>query len=410
MPNVLMPRLADSMEEGTILQWLVEPGALVSRGQDLVEVETDKASVVYAAEEDGPLAILAAEGDTCAVGALIATIGEPSPVEPETAPAPQATASPPPPPAAPAVTPAPAPDAGGPGGQKASPVARRLADEHGVDVATLTGSGPRGRVLKADVVAAVGADGHAPAPDPLSPAEPSRAVEGAKGRTTVERPSRVQQVVARRMAEARATVPDFALTVDVDMEQAVALRAEIKRAAPDGAAVPSYNDMVVKACGLALRAFPRVNASYVDGAFQLHSRVNVGVAVAAPDALVVPTVFDADTRPLGDVAATTRRLAERVRSNEIAPPELAGATFTVSNLGMLGIAHFTAIVNAPQAAILAVGAMEPRVVVRDDEIVARNLMTITLSCDHRIVNGADGAGFLARVRALLEAPLLMLVG
>ncbi len=395
MANVLMPRLADAMEEGTVLRWLAQPGELVSRGQELVEIETDKASMVYEAEEDGPLTIVAAEGDTCLVGALIATIGEGSPIEPAPGPAAPAVAV-----AAPAAAPAPA----DPERQKASPVARRLAQEHGIDLTSLSGSGPRGRILKADVLGAVGTNGHAPA----STSAP--AGDGAKGETSVEQPSRLQQVVARRMTEASAAVPDFSLATDVDMDRAVALRAQVKAATPDGAPVPSYNDMVVKACGVALRAFPRVNGAFVDGAFHLHSRVNVGMAVATPDGLVVPTVFDADTRPLGDIAATTRRLAERVRCGEITPPELAGATFTVSNLGMFGLTAFEAIINTPQAAILAVGAMEPRAVVRDRELVARNVMTITLSCDHRIVNGADGAQFLARVRALLEEPLLMLVG
>jgi pyruvate dehydrogenase E2 component (dihydrolipoamide acetyltransferase) len=204
------------------------------------------------------------------------------------------------------------------------------------------------------------------------------------------------------MAESKATIPDFTLAIDVDMERCVALRAELKRISSDDA--PTFNDMVVKACALALREHPRANGSYKDGTLQLHSRVNVGVAVAAQDALVVPTVFDADTKALGEIARETRTLAARVRDGAITPPELGGGTFTVSNLGMYGVRSFTAIVNPPQAAILSVGAVEQRAVVRDDDLLARHTMTLTLVCDHRILYGADAATFLARIRELLHAP------
>jgi pyruvate dehydrogenase E2 component (dihydrolipoamide acetyltransferase) len=211
------------------------------------------------------------------------------------------------------------------------------------------------------------------------------------------------------MAESRATIPDFALRMDVDMERCVALRGELKRLTDDDDA-PTYNDMVVKACALALREHPRANASYRDGGFELHERVNVGVAVAvSPEdalasALVVPTVLDADRKALGEIARETRSLVQRVRDGAITPPELSGATFTVSNLGMYGIHSFGAIVNPPQAAILAVGAVQERPAVRDGQVGARHEMTMTLSCDHRILYGADAALFLARVRELLEEP------
>ena len=242
----------------------------------------------------------------------------------------------------------------------------------------------------------------------------------AKGETTVVELSRTQQTIARRMAESKATIPHFALQSDVDMEECVALRSELKRLAPppksarapdkESEATPTYNDMVVKACALALREFPRANSSYRDGRLQLHSRVNVGVAVAAAGdeptggALIVPTVFDADQKSLGEIARETRALASRVRDDSITPPELGGGTFTVSNLGMFGVTAFTAIINPPQAAILSVGSLAPRAVVREGEIVVRNIMTLTLACDHRILYGADAARFLARVRELLETP------
>jgi pyruvate dehydrogenase E2 component (dihydrolipoamide acetyltransferase) len=251
-------------------------------------------------------------------------------------------------------------------------------------------------------------------------------VTSAKGETTTVDLSRTQRTIARRMAESKATIPDFTLTADIDMERCVDLRVELKRLARAGdgqdkaggsagngrdkSAAPTYNDMIVKACALALRDHPRANGSYRDGRFELHSRVNVGVAVAAGakdpkgGALVVPTVFDADTKALGEIARETRALAERAREGSITPPELSGGTFTVSNLGMYGVKSFTAIVNPPQAAILAVGAVAPRPVARKKKLVARQTMSVTLACDHRILYGADAALFLARIRDLLEEP------
>jgi pyruvate dehydrogenase E2 component (dihydrolipoamide acetyltransferase) len=214
--------------------------------------------------------------------------------------------------------------------------------------------------------------------------------------------SRSQQAVARRMAESKATIPDFTLQIDVDMEACVTLRGQLKELRPHE--VPTYNDMVVKAAALALREHPRANGTYRDGQLQLYARVNVGVAVAADEALVVPTVFDADEKSLGEIAREARSLAERVRAGTITPPELGGGTFTVSNLGMYGVRSFTAIVNPPQAGILSVGALAQRAVVHDGELAARHTMTLTLACDHRILYGAQAAQFLARIRELLEAP------
>jgi pyruvate dehydrogenase E2 component (dihydrolipoamide acetyltransferase) len=460
MPDVVMPRLSDSMEEGTILKWLKAEGDEIARGDELVEIETDKATMTYEADTPGTLSIVAQEGETLPIGQVIARIGAggeatagesaraeatqqaeasgngaPSEAAPATAAAtaePPAAAAPEPEPAAEPAAPA-APAADGNGGRaKASPVARRIAREQGIDLSRLQGSGPGGRIVKADVEAV--ASGTAPqaapaAPQaapveaaPAAPAEPqavpaaaaaappppaSIAEAGtAKGDVSIQELTRTQQVIARRMAESKATVPEFTIATDVDMEGAVALRKQLKDAAETlNGTVPSYNDMVVKASALALREYPRANGSYKDGHFELHSRVNVGVAVAAQDALVVPTVFDADKKSLGEIARDTRALAERVRSSAVTPPELSGGTFTVSNLGMFGVTEFSAVINPPQAAILAVGKMEPRAVVRDGEIVARNVMTITLVCDHRILYGADAAEFLARIRALLEQPI-----
>jgi pyruvate dehydrogenase E2 component (dihydrolipoamide acetyltransferase) len=445
--TVVMPRLSDSMEEGTIARWLKGVGDAVAVGDELAEVETDKATVACEAEQAGVLlAILAAEGTSVALGAPIAVVGEPGesvePVAPEAAPAasaPAATASAGSPPAAPApagaapaavasasaepaaaasaaLAPAPAAPASaapaatsGNGRVRATPLARRLAAAHGLDLHTLTGSGPRGRVTKDDVERAAAAPQQPPAAAPAPAQSPAPAPAGeatsARGRTTVEQPTRLQQTVARRMAESKATVPEFVLFADVEMSACTRMRTQLK-ALQDPA--PSYNDLIVKAVALALREHPRANGSYRDGRFDLHGRVNVGVAVAADDALVVPTLFDADRASLGEIARETRRLAAAVRDGAITPAELAGGTFTVSNLGMFGVSAFTAIVNPPQAAILSVGAIERRPVVADDgAIVAGEPLRLGLNCDHRILYGADAARFLARVKALLEAPVAL---
>jgi pyruvate dehydrogenase E2 component (dihydrolipoamide acetyltransferase) len=411
--EIVMPRLSDSMEEGTVVRWLVAEGETVSEGQPLLEVETDKATVTHEAEADGViLALRVAEGSSVAVGAPIAVIGRPGeelePAEdPETAEAlvgaaqaptaPLAPAEPPAPPEPPAQAEPPAPaEAGGRRERpQASPLARRIAAERGIDLAGLSGSGPNGRVIRADVERPVPTNGG-----------PAAAPAGAKGVSVVHELTRVQRTIARRMAESRATVPDFELRTEVDMSETVALREQLKEISEEAI---SYNDFIVKAAALALREFPRVNGAYRDGAIETFSRVNVGIAVAAEDALVVPTVFDADTKPLSEIGQESRSLAARVRDGSITPSELAGGTFTVSNLGMYGLDSFTAVINPPQAAILAVGSLKPRPVVnRAGEVVARPTVWLTLACDHRILYGAEGARFLARLRELLERPLALL--
>ncbi|MGI8802361.1 MAG: dihydrolipoamide acetyltransferase family protein [Solirubrobacteraceae bacterium] len=453
MSEIQMPRLSDSMEEGTVLKWLKAPGDAVSRGDDLVEIETDKATMTFQADAAGRLEILAQEGDTLPIGAAIARLaaeppagavspggvqgappavavpGLPGPerptLEPVAASVPGAVQGAPPVVAAPTaaaadgVTPDPPAAAAVPGPAvaaderiKASPIARRIAREQGLDLAEINGSGPGGRIVRADVDGRAPAAGGTVAPDPaatrtVAPDPAAASAASAKGQVTTEEPTRAQQVVARRMASSKATVPEFTLSAEVDMERCVELRRRL-RAIHRDRPIASYNDIVVKACGLALREYPRANAAWRDGHFELYSRINVGVAVAGDGVLVVPTVFDADARPLEEIAAETRRLAQRVRDGQITPPELAGATFTVSNLGMFGVRSFTAVINPPQAAILAVGAVSPRPMVRDGEVVAGHAMDVTLACDHRILYGADAARFLARVRELLEEPLALL--
>jgi pyruvate dehydrogenase E2 component (dihydrolipoamide acetyltransferase) len=423
--DVLMPKLSDSMEEGTILSWLVPAGAEVSAGQDLLEVETDKANMTVAAEGAGALEILVAEGETVAVGTPIARLGgEPSAAaeEPPAAPAegaaPSGADEPAPTSASTEATSAPPADgareAGDP--RRSTPLARRLAQAHGIAIDSLgAGSGIGGRIVKADVLAAAGIE-PAPAPDTIPAAAPAPAredtgagaaakVETAKGGSDTVEMSRLQAVIARRMAEAKATVPHFQVETEVRMDAAIRLRAELKAVAGEDL-VPSFNDMIIRAVALALRAHPKANGSYREGAFELHDRVNVGMAVAAADALVVPTIFDADRRSLGEIGRDSRRLAARVREGTVTPPELAGGTFTVSNLGMFGMTAIYPVINPPQAAILGVG--KARAVLErgeDGEIVDASLMTLTLSCDHRILYGAEAAEFLAAIRDLLEAPL-----
>jgi pyruvate dehydrogenase E2 component (dihydrolipoamide acetyltransferase) len=297
-----------------------------------------------------------------------------------------------------------------------------------VDIASLSGTGPGGRIVKKDVENAASAGGGqagvprraqaepstvgdagptgpaaaTPGPSP-SPASP----EAAKGSVEVIELTKLQQVVSRRMSESKATAPHFYLTTEVDMGAAVAARARIKEILGEGEVMPSFNDMVVKACAIALRKFPRANGAYKDGRFELYSRINVGIAVAANDALVVPTIFDADRKGLREIAADARSLAGKVRDGGITPPELSGGTFSVSNLGMYGIESFGAIVNSPQAGILAVGEIADRPVVKDGEVVPGKLMEMTLSCDHRILYGADGAEFLAEIKRILQEPLAL---
>jgi pyruvate dehydrogenase E2 component (dihydrolipoamide acetyltransferase) len=427
VPELTMPRLSDSMEEGTILRWLVEDGTVVAKGDEIVEIETDKAAMIHEADAAGTLRIGAAEGDTLAVGAAIAQvlaaheIAAPPPDAERTAPEPVPAAEPEP--AAAASSPAPRSALGGrprvaaSSRVKASPVARRVADALGIDLAELTGSGPQGRVGRRDVEAAAAREPDgisasplvASAPEvPVPVSEPAQApvpaaAESVKGQTAIVELSRVQATIARRMAEAKASQPDFALTVDVEMDAAVELRARFKELG--NPVVPSYNDLVVRASALALRKHPRANGAFRDGRFELYPRVNVGVAVAVADALLVPTVVDADRLSLGAIAAETRRLAAGAREGTLAAPDLSGGTFSVSNLGMFGIGQFTAVLNPPQAAILAVGALERRPVVREDAVVPGYRMTVTLTCDHRILYGADAAAFLAEIRAGLEQPL-----
>jgi pyruvate dehydrogenase E2 component (dihydrolipoamide acetyltransferase) len=374
-----MPKLSDSMADAVIVRWLKSPGDAFSKGEALIEVETDKATVVYEAESDGTLdSILVPEGASASIGDPIATLanGVRGPAA-----------------AAPA-----APDDGSAEQRpNATPVARRAAVELGVSLHGIVGTGAAGRITHEDVErAASEPGGAAPSREP---------VRGGKGDVRVLELTATQATIALRMVESATTIPSFTVSADIDMSLITALRAGSRDQRED---TPSLNDFVVKAAAGALREFPRFNASYVDDKVECYSRINVGVAVAIDDALLVPIVRDADRKTISEIAAETRRLADAARRRAVAPDDLHDGTFTVSNLGMFGVRSFTAIIDPPQAAILAVGGVR-RAPVEDAHggVVFRDLMTSTLTCDHRVVYGADGAQFLSRLRELLERPLAL---
>src|SRR6266516_4923281 len=375
-----MPKLSDSMAEAVIVRWLKSPGDVFVRGDGLIEVETDKATVVYEAESDGTLgSILVPEGGTVAIGEPIATLAngerlgsDPSGVRPQQSgdgPAPTERQRSDPSGVRPQQRP------------NATPVARRTAVDLGVSLHGITGTGPAGRITREDVQRAA-----------ESGATVQQPVASGKGDLRVLELTATQATIARRMVESATTIPVFTVSADVDMSLLAALR---RGAREEGGHAPSLNDVVVKAAALALRDFPRFNASYVDGKVECYFQINVGIAVATDDALLVPMVLDADRKDIAEVATETRRLADAVRHRAVQPQDLRDATFTVSNLGMFGVRSFTAIIDPPQVAILTVGGL------RDD------LMTVTLTCDHRVVYGADGARFLSRLRELLERPLVL---
>jgi pyruvate dehydrogenase E2 component (dihydrolipoamide acetyltransferase) len=373
-----MPKLSDSMADAVIIRWLKSPGDAFARGEALIEVETDKATVVYEAEADGTIeSILAPEGTTVAIGEPIAMLGNGGPASVPEAPPP----------------PAPAEELRG-ARPNATPVARRIAVELGVALHDVVGTGPGGRITGGDVQRAAGPEAAVPATAPAS-------ATGGKGEARVLELTATQATIARRMVQSTTTIPVFTVSADIDMT----LIAELRRGVREGTSAPSLNDFVVKAVALVLRDFSRFNASYVDGTIECYSRINVGVAVATDDALLVPVVVDADTKTLAEIATDTRRLADAARRRALGPDDLHDGTFTVSNLGMFGVRSFTAIVDPPQSAILAVGGIRRAAVEAGDGVGFRDVMTVTLSCDHRVVYGADGARFLSQLRELLERPL-----
>jgi len=458
---VEMPKMSDTMEEGVLVAWLAEEGASVSAGDVIAQVETDKATMDLEVYDDGVLLKrVVGEGDSVPIGALIAVLGKegesPDDVlskysgdgasgsadDAEVKPAAPATQENEPAPAtaegkagtADAIdTPAPSvqpvggdgatqeatPSASGveAGRVKASPLARRMAEEAGLDLGQIQGSGPDGRVVKRDVEGAMesGAPAPAAAPTPVpSPSQKASQPAASPVETGGQdvRITQMRKTIAKRLAQSKFTAPHFYLTVDVDMRAAIAFRSDINALTEtQGLAKVSYNDLITKACAAALRRHPMVNASYLEdeNVIRKHDAAHVAIAVAMDEGLITPVIRDADRKGLAQIAAETRELAGRARDGKLDPSEYAGSTFTTSNLGMFGIAEFTAIINPPNACILAIGAIRDVPVVDGDAVVPGKQMTLTLSCDHRVVDGATGAQFLGDVQAMLENPSLMLV-
>ena len=444
MPEVFMPRLSDTMQEGTVSTWTKNVGDRVEKGDVLAEIETDKATMELEAYDSGVLEkILVDVGKTVPIGEVIAVIGDGSGVGKgsgsgvaagEATPAAPAADVPPEPPVSPMPgTPTAVPTGGAveppapvsvkeaaagswangtaPAGPiKASPLARAIARDAGLDLSTVRGSGPGGRIVRADVQAAVAALGSGVTPAAAAPT-PSAI---STGPDVEELPlNNVRRITAKRLVESMQQAPHFYLTSVVDADELVAARARINAglAAVAGDATPvkvSVNDIVVKAVASALRAHPEVNVSYTGEKLLRYRRIHVGVAVALPDGLIVPVIRDADTLTITQISVQTRDLAARARAGKLKPEEFTGSTFSVSNLGMFGVDQFTAVINPPEAAILAVGATKQEPVVRDGAIVVGHTMRVTLSIDHRALDGATAAKFLADLTALLENPLAAL--
>jgi len=431
--NILMPALSPTMTEGKLAKWHVKVGDAVKSGQVICEIETDKATMEVEAVDEGKvgqlvvaegaegvkvnavIAILLEEGET-AVPAGAAAPPPPPPPQQAAAPAPQpmpaataTLASPPPKPAAAAPQPAAASS-----GQRifASPLAKRIAADKGINLASLKGSGPNGRIVKADVEGAK--PGAAPAPAPAAAptaaptAPPPQPIFTAPGDKRVPHTA-VRKVIARRMLESKQTVPHFYLTVDLEIDALLAARQAINDVARKMGAKVSVNDMVIKACAKALRDHPECNASWTEEEMIQYGAVDISVAVATDRGLITPIVRNADMKGVAQISIEMKDLAGRAKEGKLKLNEFQGGSFTISNLGMFGIQNFSVIINPPQAMILAVGVGEERVVARKGQMVIRNMMSCTLAVDHRVVDGAMGAQFLQTLRSYVEQPAAMLV-
>jgi pyruvate dehydrogenase E2 component (dihydrolipoamide acetyltransferase) len=423
-----MPKLSDTMTVGTLAKWLKKEGDVVKAGDMLAEVETDKATMELECFFDGTLLkIFAPGGAKVAIGAPLCAIGKPGEtvVAPESKPAPAAAA---PAPAAKAVAPvqpvvaAPAPAVAAPvsappapvaptapaGRIKISPLARKLAAEKGLDVSRLAGSGPGGRIVRADVLAAK----DAPAPAPSGPAFTGGSALLAKGPVQEERDvpvSNMRGAIARRLVESKTQLPHFYLEIEIDAAPLLTLREQLNTGLEKEGVKLSVNDFILKASAEALRRVPAVNASWLGEQIHCYASAHVSFAVAIEDGLITPVIRDAHGKSLFQISAEAKALGKRAKEKKLKPEEFTGGTFCVSNLGMMGIPRFSAIINPPNAAILAVGATVTKPVVKANAIVIGQTMTLTLSCDHRVVDGAVGAAYLNALKALLEAPALLLV-
>jgi pyruvate dehydrogenase E2 component (dihydrolipoamide acetyltransferase) len=439
--KVIMPKLSPTMEEGQISRWLKKEGDKVSMGEPLAEIDTDKATMEMQALGNGVLRkILINEGQSAPLGQLIAVIGEPdediasllseAPAQPQlqeqketdtpppapdvAQPQPQAKAA-----AAASAAPAPAPRAVDNGRQPqaaasdsgrmiVSPLAARMAADAGIDLRSLQGSGPGGRIIKRDIEAAISQPQAAPAaPSYPRVVETTRFQQVGASAYRDEPASQIRQTIAKRLVTSLGPVPHFFLTSEIEMDRAAEMRKGINALDPD--LKISVNDIIIKVAAAALIQHPEVNASFQEKFVRYYEQADIGVAVAIEDGLITPVVRAANQKSLSQIAAEVRELAERARSKRLKPEEYTGATFSISNLGMFGIDEFTAVINPPEGAILAVGAMTAKPVVRENEIVIRQMMRVTMSCDHRVIDGATGARFLQTFKKILENPLYLVV-
>ncbi|GHD47478.1 acetyltransferase component of pyruvate dehydrogenase complex [Thalassobaculum fulvum] len=431
--SILMPALSPTMSEGNLAKWHVKEGDTVSAGDVIAEIETDKATMEVEAVDEGKVGrIVVAEGtEGVAVNAVIAWLleegedasaipaeGGAAPAAPAAAPeAPKPAAAPAPAAAAPA--PAPQPSAGA-GRVFASPLAKRMAEQAGLDLGALKGSGPQGRIVKADIEAALAggapkaaaapaaaAAAPAPAAAPSLGTAPSADVPGLPEYEEIPN-SNMRKVIAKRLTESKQFAPHFYLTVDCEIDALLKVRKQLNDKAGDGVKL-SVNDLVIRAAALALKQVPAANASWTEKAIRIYKQIDISVAVAIDDGLITPVIKDAGSKGLKQISAEMKDLATRARDRKLKPEEFQGGTFSISNLGMFGIKDFAAVINPPQGAILAVGAGEQRPVVKDGALAIATVMSCTLSVDHRVVDGAVGAEFLAAFKKLVEDPLTMLL-
>ena len=415
-----MPRLSDTMTEGVVAKWHKSVGDKVSEGDLLAEIETDKATMEFEAfpgQEGTLLYIGTGEGEMSPVDTVLAILGDDgediealkggsapaadAPAE-EAAPAPAPAAAPAPAPAPAAPAPVPVAAAPADGSVKASPLARKLAAEKGIDLNMLQGSGDNGRIVKRDV-------------DSFNPAFHTSVQPGVAAAPSVpagvenfeDTPvSQMRKVIAKRLSESKNTAPHFYITMDIDMDNAITARKTMNAG---GDVKISFNDLVVKSCALALKKHPVINSAWMGDSIRQNDHVHIGVAVAIEDGLLVPVLRHADQMPLSSISGNVKDLAGKAKDKKLQPSDWEGNTFTISNLGMFGVEEFTAIVNPPDAAILAVGGIKQVPVVKGDAVVPGNVMKVTLSCDHRVIDGASGAAFLQTVKAFVENPVTMLV-
>jgi len=434
MTDILMPALSPTMEEGTLAKWHVKKGDTVKSGDVIAEIETDKATMEVEAVDEGvvdeiliaegsegvkvntPIARLAGEGDAPAPAPTPKAEAPKAEAKAEAAPAkapePAKAEAPKPAPA-----PAPAPAKAADGGRIfASPLARRLAEQKGVDLSAVTGSGPHGRIVKVDIDKAQPGQAKAPAAAPAGvPASAPRQAQSleqmgiAPGSYDLIPLDGMRKTVARRMTDSFRDVPHFPLTIDLEIDELLAARAKINAMLEKQGVKVSVNDLVIKAAAIALLRVPEANASYTPEGIAMHHHADIAMAVAVPGGLITPIIRSAETKGLAQIATEAKDLAERARTKKLRPEEFQGGTFSVSNLGMFGIKSFASIINEPQGAILSVGAGEKRPVVRGNELAIATVMSVTLTCDHRVVDGATGARWLAAFKPLIEDPLNMIV-